>query len=111
MRQIPGYAAIAAELNLLADAAEAQYSDLEALEQRLDQLEADVIAIARSHQTEEDAMKARQELDKELRPYREKMTKEQIAMLESQFLERKLLELFDLPRLSLFYFRPSRAAA
>jgi hypothetical protein len=112
LRQITGYAAIAAELNLLADAAEAQYSDLEALEQRLDQLEADVIAIARSHQTEADAMQARKELDKELRPYREKMTKEQIAMLESQFLERKLLESFDLPRLSLFYLRiPSSAAA
>jgi hypothetical protein len=103
LRRISGYEAIVTELDLLADDAEAQYSDVEALEQRLDQLEADVIAIARSHQTEADAMQARQELDMALRPYREKMTKEQIATLESQFLERKLLESFNLPRLGLFY--------
>jgi hypothetical protein len=112
LRAIPEYDEIAAELDLLAANAAAQYSDLEVLEQRLTQLEADMIAIARSHQTEVDAMQHRQELDNELRPYRGKMTKEQIAMLESQFLERKLLESLDLPRLSLFYFRgPSRAAA
>jgi len=112
LRQITGYAAIVAQLDLLAVDAEAQYSDLEALEQRLRQLEADMIAIARSHQTEADGMQARQELDRDLGPYRGKMTKEQIAMLERQFLERKLIESFYLPRLSLFYLRgPSRAAA
>jgi biotin operon repressor len=111
LRVLPEYCEIAAQLDLLAVNVDGQNSDLQALDQRLTQLEADMIAIARSHQTEADAMQVRQELDRELRPYREKMTKEQIAMLESQFLERKLLELFDLPRLSLFYFRPSRAAA
>ena len=39
------------------------------------------------------------------------MTKEQITSLEHSFSERKLLELFDLPRLSLFYLRPSARAA
>jgi hypothetical protein len=111
LRRISGYEAIVAELDLLAADAEAQHSDLEALDQHLNQLEADVIAIARSHQTETAAMQARQDLDKELHRYRDKMTKEQIATLESQFLARKLLESFDLPRLSLFYLRvPSRAA-
>jgi hypothetical protein len=32
------------------------------------------------------------------------MTDEQLAMLERQFLERRLLESARLPRLSLFYF-------
>jgi hypothetical protein len=33
------------------------------------------------------------------------MTADQIAMLERQFLDRRLLESADLPRLSLFYLR------
>jgi hypothetical protein len=112
LRRISGYEAIVAELDLLAADAEAQYHDLEALDQHLTQLEADVIAIARSHQTEADAARNRLQLDKELGPYRGKMTKEQIALLESQFLERRLLESADLPRLGLFYLIPlSRAAA
>ena len=103
LRKAMGYTSIAGELDFLSADAEAQYEDLEALERHLTQLEREMIAIARSQQTEADAMQARQELEKELRPYREKMTKEQIAMLGSQFLERKLLESFNLPRLGLFY--------
>ncbi len=34
------------------------------------------------------------------------MTAEQLAMLERQFLDRKLLEAAGLPRLSLFYLHP-----
>jgi len=45
---------------------------------------------------------ARQELDRQLRPYRGKMTAEQLAMSERQYLERNLLEKAGLPRLSLF---------
>ena len=57
-------------------------------------------------------MQAREELERVLAPYRINMTHEQLTSLEHSFLERKLLELFDLPRLSLFYLRgPSRAAA
>jgi len=40
-----------------------------------------------------------------LRPYRGKMTADQLAMLEKQYLERILLEKARLPRLSLFYMR------
>jgi hypothetical protein len=46
---------------------------------------------------------ARRALDSELKPYRGKMTVDQLARLEKQFLERKLLESAGLPRLSLFY--------
>ena len=52
-----------------------------------------------------DALRARRELDLQLRPYRGKMTAPQLSMLEKQYLERHLLEAASLPRLSLFYLR------
>jgi len=42
-------------------------------------------------------------LEQQLKPYRGKMNTEQLAMLERQFLDRRLLETAKLPRLSLFY--------
>ncbi len=77
--------------------------DLEKLEQRLTMLEQKLVALARSRQTDEQALSVREQLDSQLRSYRSKMTAPQIAMLEVQFLERALLEGFGLPRLSLFY--------
>ena len=62
-------------------------------------------AIARSTQSEEDLFAARRDLDSTLRPYRGKMTADQLAMLERQYLDRRLLEAAQLPRLSLFYLR------
>ena len=50
--------AFAAELDVLVADARAQLQDLNALDQRLTQLEEDMIAIARSHETETDAMHA-----------------------------------------------------
>jgi hypothetical protein len=89
---------------MTADAANL-YHDLEQLEQRLTALEDKMIAIARARQTEEDLFRARRELDLQLRPYRGKMSAEQLTMLEKQYLERQLLESAGLPRLSLFYLR------
>ena len=62
-------------------------------------------AVARAAQTEDELLRARQELEAELRPYRSKMSAAQLAMLEKQYLERRLLERQALPRLSLFYLR------
>jgi hypothetical protein len=64
-----------------------------------------MIATARARQSEEDLLLARQDLDRQLRPYRGKMTADQLTMLEKQYLERNLLEQWKLPRLSLFYMR------
>jgi hypothetical protein len=64
-----------------------------------------MVAMARTRQTDEDLLSARQELDRQLRPYRGKMTADQLSMLEKQYLERILLEKSRLPRLSLFYMR------
>lgn len=96
---------IAASLRKLAEEAEQHYSDLEGLEQRLTVLEEKMIAAARAAQSEEQALESRRELDRQLRPYRGKMTADQLSMLEKQYLERHLLEQFGLPRLSLFYMR------
>ncbi len=101
----PEYAEIAATLESLGVEVEQHYNDLEGLEQRLTVLEEKMIATARARQTDEQLLQARQDLDRQLRPYRGKMTAEQLAMLEKQYLERNLLEKAGLPRLSLFYMR------
>jgi hypothetical protein len=79
--------------------------DLESLERHLTVLEQRLIAIARSRQTEAEALAARRDLESHLRPWRIKMTAPQIAMLETQFLDRSTLASAGLPRLSLFYLR------
>ncbi len=101
----PAYGEIVEALDQLSAGAEAHYQDLEELERRLTALEDKMIAIARSRRSEEELVAARRALDLELRPYRGKMTAPQLAMLEEQYLERRLLESARLPRLSLFYLR------
>jgi hypothetical protein len=92
-----GFDDIAASLDQL------QTEDLEDLEQRLAVVEQKLIAVLRARQSEDDALAARKALDSQLRPYRGKMTADQISMLERQYLDRDLLEKANLPRLSLFY--------
>ncbi len=82
---------------------EALYTDLEQLEQRLTAIEEKLIARLRANATEDQLFEFRRALDRELKPYRSKMTADQLAMLEKKFLERQLLESAGLPRLSLFY--------
>ena len=105
IRKQPGFEEIAAAVERLAAETETLYRDLEDLERRLTALEDKMVAIARTRQSEEDLLRARRELDRQLRPYRGKLTAEQLAMLEKQYLERQLLESAGLPRLSLFYLR------
>jgi len=96
---------IADALDHLTNHLPALAADLEALEQRLTVLEQKLIALARSRQSEEQALASRRELESYLRSYRSRMSAPQIAMLESQFLERATLEAAQLPRLSLFYLK------
>jgi hypothetical protein len=95
---VPEFEPVAASLDQI-DISE----DPEKLEQRLTVLEQKLIALARGRQSEEQALAIRAQLDSQLRPYRSKMTAQQIAMLEVQFLDRAVLEGAKLPRLSLFY--------
>ena len=96
---------IAATLDRLAAELEQHYQNLEELERHLTALEDKMVAAARMTQTDEQLLAARRELDLQLRPYRSKMSAEQLSMLEKQYLERRLLEDGGLPRLSLFYLR------
>jgi hypothetical protein len=105
LRTIDGFDEIATALDRLVLEAESHYRDLEQLEQRLTALEDKMSAIARARQSDEDLFQARRELDSQLRPYRGKMTAEQLSMLERQYLARRLFESAGLPRLSLFYLR------
>jgi len=82
---------------------EASLADLETLEQRLTILEEKMIARIRASASDAQMLEARQVLDAQLKPYRGKMSTEQLAMLERQFMDRRLLETAKLPRLSLFY--------
>jgi hypothetical protein len=96
---------IADTLDRLAADLETHYRNLEDLERHLTVLEDRMVAVARMGRTEAELLDARRELDHQLRPYRGKMSAEQLAMLEKQYLERRLLEDKGLPRLSLFYLR------
>ena len=104
LRERAEYEEIASSLDRLGTEAEALYHDLEQMEQRLTALEENGVD-ARAKQTEEELFQARRELDSQLRPYRGKMTAEQLSMLERQYLARSLFESARLPRLSLLYLR------
>ncbi len=99
------YHALAGSLGNLLSELSTREADLEALEQTLTIFEEQMIAIARSRQSEAEALANRKELESYLKPYRSKMSAPQLVMLESQFLQRLLLDAAKLPRLSLFYLR------
>jgi hypothetical protein len=96
---------IAATLDRLRADLESHFHNLEDLERHLTALEEKMVAVARVSQSDEQLLSFRRDLDNQLRPYRGKMSVEQLSMLEKQYLERKLLEDGNLPRLSLFYLR------
>ena len=100
---VPEFEVVAGSLDQIVSELPDLTGDLEKLEQRLSMLEQKLVALARSRQTDEQALATRVQLDSQLGPYKSKMTAPQIAMLEVQFLERALLEGAKLPRLSLFY--------
>jgi hypothetical protein len=77
--------------------------DLEDLERRLTILDEKIHALLTSHAPEELMLKIRREVDGQLTTYRRKMKAEQLAMVEKQYAQKRLLEEFGIPRLSLFY--------
>jgi hypothetical protein len=52
---------------------------------------------------DDEILSVRTQADRELAPYRSKMPIAQIEQLQKQYLHKKLLEKYNLPRLSLFY--------
>jgi hypothetical protein len=78
--------------------------DVEDLERRLTVLDEKLQATLTSHASEELMLRIRREVDGQLAMYRRKMKAEQIALVERQYMQKRLLEEFGLPRLSLYYF-------
>jgi hypothetical protein len=78
--------------------------DLEDLERRLTVLDEKIQSSLTQHATEDQMLRIRREVDSQLTQYRRKMKAEQIALVERQYLQKRLLEEFGLPRLSLYYF-------
>ncbi|HNY42368.1 MAG TPA: hypothetical protein PKJ41_18335 [Bryobacteraceae bacterium] len=100
---LDGFAEIAHALQAILDTIEEHFASPEQLDQRLTALEDKMAAIARTRLSDEDLFQMRRDLDFQLRPYRSKMTADQLARLEKSFLDRKVYERLSLPRLSLFY--------
>jgi hypothetical protein len=77
--------------------------DLEDLERRLTILDDKQQALLASHANDERMLQIRRDMDRQLAAYRGKMKAEQLALVEKQYIQKRLLEEFGLPRLSLYY--------
>jgi hypothetical protein len=76
---------------------------LEELERRLTVLEDKLFAALLAGTPDEELVSVRAQADRELAPYRSKMPAAQIEQLLKQYIHKRLLEKYGLPRLSLFY--------
>ncbi len=105
IRQRPevAFEEIAAAVEGLVPHVEEHLTNLEDLERRLTALEEKLVAIIRTLQSDEDLYSLRETLERELKPYRGKMTADQLSVLERRYLDTALLQGAQLPRLSLFY--------
>ena len=77
--------------------------DLEDLERRLTVIEERLTAALTSSADEEVLLTIHREIDRQLAPYRRRMTAAQLSQLERQYIQKRLFENHNLPRLSLFY--------
>lgn len=94
---------IALSLQAIAANLKEQSKNFEDLERRLTVLEEKAVALVRSTQSDEELYDIRAALDRELKPYRGKMSADQLSMLERRYLDTAILDRAKLPRLSLFY--------
>jgi hypothetical protein len=78
-------------------------SRLEDLERRMTVLEEKLFAVLLASAPDDDLVAMRAQADRELAPYRRKMPGPQIEQLQKQYVHKRLLEKYGLPRLSLFY--------
>jgi hypothetical protein len=76
---------------------------LDDLDRTLTVLEEKLFAALQSSATEQELVGLKAQADRELAPYRAKMSAIQLRQVQQQFLHKRLLELRALPRLSLFY--------
>jgi hypothetical protein len=80
---------------------------LDDLDRTLTVLEEKLFATLQASATEQELVDLKTQADRELAPYRSKMSAVQLRQVQTQFLHKRLLELRSLPRLSLFYMEHS----
>jgi hypothetical protein len=76
---------------------------LEDLERKLTVLEDKLFAVLLAAIADDEVIGVRAQADRELAPYRSRMPPAQVEQLQKQYVHKKLLEKYGLPRLSLFY--------
>jgi hypothetical protein len=91
----------------LATGIRTEQPNLEELERTLTVLEEKLFATLLATAPEADLTAVREQAARELAPYKRRMQAVQIRQIEQQFLHKRLLEKYRLPRLSLFYMSQS----
>ncbi len=76
---------------------------MEDLERRLTVAEEKLFASLVAATADEALLQVRSEADRDLAPYRRKMSAPQIEQLHKQYVHKRLLDQYQIPRLSLFY--------
>jgi hypothetical protein len=99
-----GCAATAKRLRELGDEVRAAAAfDMEGLERTLTVLEEKLFASLTAAAPEHVLVGLKEHAARELAPYRSRMSAVQLRQVERQFVQKQLLVLYNLPRLSLFY--------
>jgi hypothetical protein len=91
--------------NLTEKSASRPATSLEDLERHLTTLEEKLFATLTTHVPEDVLLRFKSEAARDLAAYRSRMSAVQLRQIEQQFVHKRLLEQYQLPRLSLFYMR------
>jgi hypothetical protein len=89
--------------DLAQNCASANPLSLEDLERTLTVLEEKIFAALTASASDDDLLAARTQAEREMAPYRRSMSAAQIDQLQKQYVHKRLLDRYSLPRLSLFY--------
>ncbi len=76
---------------------------LEDLERRLTVLEEKLFAVLTAATDDDVLVQVRAEADRDIAPYRRNMTAGQVEQLHKQYVHKRIMERYGVPRLSLFY--------
>ena len=97
----------ATRLTALADEVRLALPRLEDLDRNLLVMDEKLFAAVMAAEPEQDLVALKEQAARELSPYRSRMQALQIRQIEQQFLHKKIIEKYRLPRLSLFYMSQS----
>jgi len=98
---------MAARLDTLSAEVRASLPKLEDLDRTLLVMDEKLFATVLAAEPEADLVKLKEQAARELSPYRSRMQALQIRQIEQQFLHKKMIDKYRLPRLSLFYMSQS----